>query len=129
MVDVNKNEVPKPPNILLKEGKEKYYSIAEMLIDEGKWKPGDEMALLALCVNYERWIKAEREIKKLKKLTFETDTGYRQQIPEISISNNAMSNMLSYIREFALTPRERSKLKEYITQNTDDPEMVSMIVT
>lgn len=122
-------EIPKPPTILLKSGKEKYYSIAEMLIKEGKWKSGDEIALLALCMNYQRWIQAEREIRKFKKLTFSTDTGYRQQIPEISIANNAMSNMLSYIKEFALTPRERSKLREFVTVVSDDPEMESMIIT
>ncbi|WP_315122329.1 P27 family phage terminase small subunit [uncultured Clostridium sp.] len=129
MADENKIEIPNPPSILLKAGKEKYYSIAEMLIEEGKWKAGDEIALLALCMNYQRWIQAEKEIKKFKALTFKTDSGYRQQIPEISIANNAMANMLSYIREFALTPRERSKLKEYVLQNTDDPEMVAMIIT
>lgn len=122
-------QIPKPPTILLKSGKEKYYSIAEMLIKEGKWKPGDEIALLALCMNYQRWIQAEREIRKFKKLTFSTDTGYRQQIPEISIANNAMSNMLSYIKEFALTPRERSKLREFVTVVSDDPEMEAMIIT
>lgn len=122
-------EIPKPPSILLKAGKDKYYSIAKMLIEEGKWKSGDDIALLALCMNYQRWIQAEKEIKWFRELTFKTDSGYRQQIPEISIANNAMSNMLSYIKEFALTPRERSKLKEYIVVNTDDPEMESMIVT
>lgn len=128
MAKENKIKIPKPPNILLKGGKEKYYSIAEMLIEEGKWKPGDEIALLALCMNYQRWIQAEREIKKFRELTFQTDSGYRQQIPEISIANNAMSNMLSYIKEFALTPRERAKLKEFVIQNTDDPEMEAMII-
>lgn len=128
MTNDNKIEIPKPPTILLKAGKEKYYSIAEMLINEGKWKSGDEIALLALCMNYQRWIQAEREIRKQKELTFQTDSGYRQQIPEISIANNAMSNMLSYIKEFALTPRERAKLKEFVTQNTDDPEMEEMII-
>jgi P27 family predicted phage terminase small subunit len=128
MSDDKKIDIPKPPSILLKAGKEKYYSIAKMLIEEGKWKAGDEIALLALCMNYQRWIQAEKEIKKFKELTFQTDSGYRQQIPEISIANNAMSNMLSYIKEFALTPRERAKLKEYIIQNIEDPEMEAMIV-
>lgn len=129
MADKNKIKIPKPPTILLKAGKDKYYSIGEMLIEEGKWKAGDEIALLALCMNYQRWIQAEREIRKIKTLTFSTESGYRQQIPEISIANNAMSNMLSYIKEFALTPRERSKLKDYISEVSDDPEMESMIVT
>lgn len=54
--------VPKPPNILSKEGKNKYNQIATMLLEEGKWKQGDEIALAALCMNYQRWIQAETAV-------------------------------------------------------------------
>jgi P27 family predicted phage terminase small subunit len=124
----NDIQIPKPPTILTKVGKDKYYQIAEMLVEEEKWKPGDEIALSALCMNYQRWLQAEREIKKQKKLTFETETGYRQQIPEISIAKDCMKSMLSFIKEFALTPRERAKLKEMVTDDDDDEEMEDMIV-
>lgn len=110
--DEIKAKIPKPPTILNATGKDKYTLIASMLIKEGKFKIGDELALAALCVNYQRWLQAEKEIKKLKSLTFETETGYRQQIPEISIANNCMKTMLTFIREFGLTPKERAKLKE-----------------
>ncbi|WP_160196262.1 phage terminase small subunit P27 family [Senegalia massiliensis] len=124
----NEIEIPKPPTILLKKGKQKYMQITNMLVEEGKWKPGDDIALSALCINYQRWMQAEKAIKKHKELCFETETGYRQQIPEISIANNAMKSMLSFIKEFALTPRERAKLKELIVNDTDDEEMEDMIV-
>lgn len=121
-------KIAKPPMILTKIGKDKYFQISKMLLEEGKWKLGDEIALSALCVNYQRWLQAEKAIKKNKDLCFETDTGYRQQIPEISIANNAMKSMLSFIKEFALTPRERAKLKELILENNEDDEMEDMIV-
>lgn len=124
----NKDKIPKPPTILTKAGKDKYYQIAEMLLEEGKWKTGDDIALSALCVNYQRWLQVEKEIKKHKDLCFETETGYRQQIPEISIANNAMSSMLRFIKEFALTPRERAKLKELMLGDGLDDEMEDMIV-
>lgn len=122
-------EIPTPPSVLSKIGKDKYYEIAKMLIDEGKWKTGDEIALSALCINYQRWLEAEKGIKKNKDLCFTTETGYRQQIPEISIANNAMKAMLNFIKEFALTPRERAKLKEMVLQQNEnkDDEMEDMI--
>lgn len=121
-------DIISPPTFLNKEAKEKYINIANMLIEEGKWKDGDEIALVALVANYQRWIQAEKMIKKNKDLCFETESGYRQQIPEISIANNAMKAMLSFIKEFALTPRERSKLKEMVVDNNTDEEMEDMIV-
>lgn len=120
--------IPNAPSFLTKEAKDKYYNIAQMLVDEGKWKNGDDIALIALCANYQRWVQAEKMIKKNKDLCFETESGYRQQIPEISIANNSMKSMLSFIKEFGLTPRERAKLKELILENNEDDEMESMIV-
>ncbi|CAM2841511.1 MULTISPECIES: phage terminase small subunit P27 family [Clostridium] len=123
------NKIPKAPSFLNKEAKDKYYNIAEMLVEEGKWKNGDDIALIALCSNYQRWVQAEKAIKANKDLCFETESGYRQQIPEISIANNAMKSMLSFIKEFSLTPRERVKLKEMMLQNSnEDEEMEDMIV-
>ena len=128
MSDKKEIEIPKPPTILLKAGKDKYYQIAKMLVEEGKWKAGDEIALTALCMNYQRWIQAEKEIKKQRLLTFETDTGYRQQIPEISIANNAMKTMHMFIKEFGLTPKERAKLEGIIKEiEIYDKELEDMI--
>ena len=125
---VDKIEVPKPPTILLKAGRDKYYQIAEMLIGDGKWKAGDEIALTALCMNYQRWIQAEKEIRKQKTLTFRTDTGYRQQIPEISIANNAMKTMHMFIKEFGLTPKERARIEGLVKEaEMYDKELEAMI--
>ncbi|MED1953786.1 phage terminase small subunit P27 family [Brevibacillus centrosporus] len=120
----------KAPTFLKSEAKKKFDDISTMLVVDGKWKSGDEIALAALCASYQHWIEAEKAIKKNGDLCFTTETGYRQQIPEISIANNAMKNMLSFIKEFALTPKERAKLKELILSKDDDDsddEMEDMI--
>lgn len=124
----NDVKIPKPPSMLRKVGKDKYYQIAKMLIEENKWKAGDEIALAALCINYQRWLQAEVAIKKNKDLCFETDTGYRQQIPEISIAKDCMKTMLTFIREFGLTPKERHKLEGMIKEEPGyDEELDDMI--
>lgn len=121
-------EIATPPNFLKADAKDKYYEIAKMLHDEGKWRTGDEVALAALCSSYQRWIQAEKEIKAAKKLTFETKTKYRQQIPEISVANNAMKAMLSFIKEFALTPAQRAKLKSaLLVKDDEDDDMEDMV--
>ncbi|NGM81298.1 phage terminase small subunit P27 family [Paenibacillus sp. 7124] len=119
----------KPPAFLNVEAKKKFQTIYAALNADNKWRDGDEIALSALCASYQHWVEAEKAIKKNGDLCFTTDTGYRQQIPEISIANNAMKNMLSFIKEFALTPRERTKLKEMILKedNNADDEMEDMI--
>lgn len=119
--------IPKPPSILTKIGRDKYYEICKMLVDDGSFKSGDDISILALVVNYQRWLQAERAIKKNKDLCFETESGYRQQIPELSIARDSMKTMLTFIKEFALTLKQRAQLKEMITSGSDDEEMEDMI--
>ncbi|MGG3157146.1 phage terminase small subunit P27 family [Priestia megaterium] len=123
-------EVPKPPSFLKSYAKKKYNEIATILVELGKWKAGDDIALIALCSQYQRWIEAEKLIKQNNDLCFTTDTGYRQQIPEIAIANNAMKSMLSFIKEFGLTPKERAKIGEAVATNNEDidEELEDMIV-
>jgi len=122
-------EVPKPPSFLKSYAKKKYNEIAAILVELGKWKAGDDIALIALCSQYQRWIEAEKLIKQNNDLCFTTDTGYRQQIPEIAIANNAMKSMLAFIKEFGLTPKERSKIGEAIVTSSEDidPDLEDMI--
>lgn len=121
--------IPKPPSVLDELGEEKYYEISRMLVDEGKYNTGDDLSVLALCVNYARWLQAEISIKENNDLCFETESGYRQQLPEISIAKDCMKNMLTFIKEFGLTFKQRVQLKEAMLQNKDeeDSEMESMI--
>ncbi|MBP1967986.1 P27 family predicted phage terminase small subunit [Virgibacillus natechei] len=121
----------KPPTFLNAATKKKYIQVAQMLMEDGNWKDGDDIALSALFANYQRWIQAERAIKKNKSLTFTTDSNYSQQIPEISIANNAMKSMLSFIKEFGLSPKERKKLKDTLMgdgSSGGDDELNNMIV-
>jgi P27 family predicted phage terminase small subunit len=109
-------ELPKAPSFLNRESKKKYNEIGNMLIQMGKYKAGDDIVLSALCANYQRWIQAERAILKNEDLTFRTDTGYRQQIPEISIANNSMKTMLAFVKELTLSPKERRKVIGAVTE-------------
>ena len=59
------------------------------------------------------WYNAEKDLKaKLSEnggsLTFETEKGYQQQIPEVGIVNQARLNLVKLAREFGLTPSARA---------------------
>lgn len=116
-----------PPEFLSDETKVKFYCVANTLHEKGKWENGDELALSALFANYQHWVDAEIKIRDNKDMCFTTDSGYRQQIPEVSIANNAMKLMLTFIKEFGLTPKERAKLQEMLFNDGDD-DMEGMVV-
>ena len=69
----------------------------------------------AYCDSYAQWVLAEKAIQAKQPdknspapLTFITAKGYEQQIPEISISNTAKKQMLTFAKEFGLTPSSRA---------------------
>lgn len=111
------------------ETKEKYEETKKFLEERNVFEKGDEFVLSALFANYQRWKKAEMAIQEHNNLCFETATGYRQQIPEISIANNAMKAMLSFIKELGLSPKERNNLKDMLAENeVYNSELEAMIV-
>jgi P27 family predicted phage terminase small subunit len=124
-------ELPKAPSFLNAESKKKYEEIGQLLISLGAYKLGDDIILSALCANYQRWITAERAIRKNKDLCFTTETGYRQQIPEISIANNAMKTMLAFVKALTLSNKDTNKVVGDLYASADeefDSELDEMIV-
>lgn len=108
------DDIPKPPNFLDKIAKNEWKRIAPVVFKVGILTEGDIAALAAYCESYSQWVTAVKAIqarapdnKTPAPLTFTTDTGYQQQIPEISIANNAKKQMLSFAKEFGLTPSSR----------------------
>ncbi len=108
-------ELPKPPAFLSTYAKKEWKRIAPVLHDMGLLTKADYAALAGYCQCYDRWVTAEKTIRaKMKankgQLTFATESGYVQQIPEIGISNQAMKEMRNFAKEFGLTPSSRTNL-------------------
>lgn len=124
-------DVPKPPVFLDGVAKKEWKRLAPKVYKLGILTDADVAVFAAYCDSYSQWVAATKAIQACKPdknapapLTFETDKGYRQQVPEIGIANNAKKQMLAYAREFGLTPS--SRLDDTTAINTEDDEMSLM---
>lgn len=119
-------EAPKPPSFLSTYAKKEWKRIVPVLMKVNLLTEADYSALAAYCQCYDRWVSAEKAIRAHAKAnngkyTFETESGYVQQIPEIGISNQAMKEMRNFAKEFGLTPSSRTNLHIEAPLEEEDP--------
>ena len=69
----------------------------------------DRAAFEAYCQTYSVWRRAHKVLRE-KGLTFETESGYVQQRPEVAIADRAVKAMKSLLTEFGMTPASRSRI-------------------
>lgn len=81
------------------------------LIDLETFNETDLKALEAYCQAYAKWKRCEMILMD-KGYTFKTPNGYEQQRPEVSISNNALSDMNAYAKELGFTPASRIRMRK-----------------
>lgn len=121
------DEIPNPPTFLDSVAKKEWRRLAPKVYAVGILTDADVAAFAAYCESYSQWVAAVKAIQARKPdkkspapLTFETDKGYQQQVPEIGIANNAKKQMLAFAREFGLTPS--SRLDDTTATNTEDKD-------
>lgn len=109
--------VPSPPAFLDKIAKKEWKRLAPVVYNAGLLTEADIAAFAAYCNSYSQWVIADKAIQARKEtkdalptLTFETEKGYNMQIPEIGIANSAKKQMLTFAKEFGLTPSSRAGL-------------------
>lgn len=113
-------EPPKPPAHLNTYGKKEWKRIVPVLMKVRLITKADYAALAAYCQSYGRWVVAEKIIKG-EGLTFVSDKGNVIQRPEVGIANTAMKNIVSFAREFGMTPSSRSNIKVDDTVKSENP--------
>src|SRR5690625_1188958 len=79
------------------------------IIDLNTFSEMDLKALEAYCQAYAKWKRCEMILIK-EGYTFKTPNGYEQQRPEVSISNNALSDMQGIAKELGFTPASRIRM-------------------
>jgi P27 family predicted phage terminase small subunit len=124
---LNKEE-PKPkPTIpecsewLDEVAKSEYDRVSVMLQPLGLITEIDGAALSAYCRVYSKWADAEKELMKHGML-IKTPNGYVQQSPYVSIANNLMKLMNSYLDRFGMNPSSRSGIKTKLESHEDEFE-------
>ena len=73
--------------------------------------PADRSALMAYCVAYARWVKAEQQVKQYGTIVKSPDKGFPMKSPYLTIADQAMESMRKFMVEFGLTPSSRSRIK------------------
>lgn len=81
------------------------------IIDLDTFSEMDLKALEAYCQAYAKWKRCEMILMK-EGYTFKTPNDYVQQRPEVSISNNALSDMQSIAKELGFTPASRIRMEK-----------------
>ncbi len=114
--DIDPDEVKPPPSMVPcpkwfdKYAKDVWNDLAPKLEKSGLLSEVDTLNFQNLCISAGIIRKAYADLKKNKTLSQETESGYRQQVPELGIINTAIKNVTSLSAKFGLSPSDRSGL-------------------
>src|SRR3989304_880412 len=81
----------------------------------------DRAVLAGYCQAYARWRQAEEAIEKYG-LIGQTLSGYVQQLPYVSIANQALKQMRACAAEFGFSPASRTRIAHPEPKTEDDFE-------
>jgi P27 family predicted phage terminase small subunit len=101
--------IPGPPSHLSEEGKACWRELVKTLQNAGLIARADADALALYCTAYERWLVAEKGIRK-HGLLVKTPNGFPTISPLLSVANKAMDQMMRLLSEFGMTPASRYRL-------------------
>ena len=107
------------PRWLSVEARREWRRVVPELMACGLLTVVDRAALEAYCEAYALWRRATLTMRK-HGLTVTTETGYVQQVPAVSIANNALKLMRAFMTEFGMTPSSRSRVS-VLQPETEDP--------
>ncbi len=102
--------LPRPPEHLSDEEKEKWKSIVRELHPLGLVTAIDKDALAMYCVIFARWVKAEKMVRDKGEI-IKTAAGNIIQNPYLSIANRALDQLNKLGAEFGMTPSSRTRVK------------------
>jgi P27 family predicted phage terminase small subunit len=112
-------KAPEMPPDLPELAQKEWKAIVPVLLRLGMLTEIHGKALAAYCFAYARWHQAEEEVSKrgilIEETIFDKDgnevSSKLKRNPAVSISNEALKIMKSYLTEFGLTPSSGSRLQ------------------
>lgn len=108
------------PDWLSDEAKAEWNRLAPKLTMLGLLTAQDEMSFAAYCQAYAKWKDAEIFMNNNGTIV-RTDSGYWQQVPQVSISSQNLKIMMALSARFGLTPADRARLDLEVLPNQNDP--------
>jgi len=83
----------------------------------------DRQSLIALCQQWSRYLKAERELRRRGRnrgLVIKTPNGYPVLSPWLAVTNKALAHCAKLWAELGLTPSSRSRVYAEVPPGGDD---------
>lgn len=133
--DRTRNE-PKPrakrpncPSELQGVARKEWNRISKLLAEVGLLTQVDRTALAGYCVAYSQWVAANEALAlpadKGGGMVVYSPNGYPSISPNWTASQQASKQMLSYLREFGMTPASRSRLS---VDNSEKPKTLAELL-
>ena len=110
---------PKCPSWLDPEAKREWRRVAPVLERLGLLTEADGAAMAGYCASYSLWKRSRAVVDSLG-LTYETETGYIRQRPEVAIAGAALAEVRAFCQQFGLTPSARARMT--LPEMPDDDE-------
>ena len=120
------DNLPNPPTILKRYGRRAWWYYGSLLIEAGLFTSADKLALEMLCKAYERWIDSELEVLQSGTVLKSESTGGLYHNPHLNIANKAFEQIRSLLKEFGLTPAERTRVAA-IGSNPKEDDLASLL--
>lgn len=115
----------KPPSFLPADAKNEWKRVVHKLAGVGLLTDLDLSALAAYCQSYATWLEAIKRIKELGMIV-KSPNGYPMPNPYIKIQRDAQSEMLSWLREFGMTPSARTRV-DIVTPDEEVDEIEELL--
>jgi len=112
--------IPTCPRELSSAAKRHWKHLAIQLWNVGILTEIDQSVLAALCMEWVTWLDAKAKLSKQGLVTL-SGSGSLKPSPYITISNQAMANILRILAELGMTPSSRTRVK-----TADGPEQLSL---
>lgn len=106
--------IPEPPKGLRITGKNEWTRICTLLYDESLLTEWDLSLLHVMCIEYERYIDACKDIRKSGSYQ-KSRTGYEQQRPVVAERDKAFANYSKLLLSFGGNPASREKIKRCVS--------------
>lgn len=105
--------VPDPPASLGEYGREYWLRLSPLLVEAKILTPLHIDSFRVLCEQWQQYRRLSELLDGSESLTFTTDRGYVQEIPEVRLRQVALANLQKLWPKFGLTPEALAKLGKH----------------
>jgi P27 family predicted phage terminase small subunit len=118
-----KNQLPPCPDFLEGRARQEYFRIGRKLERIGVLTEVDELALVSLCQSWAEYIEATEQARKTGMLV-KSPSGYPIVNPYVTLANQALKRVRSFLTEFGMTPGSRSRISAAeVVDESENPWM------